>query len=298
LAETRERVVKELRPLLEHSRIVVMQGYVGATRDGFTTTLGSESSDLSAALVGASLGAKEIRIWKTVPGIFTADPELVPHAKLLRILSFEESEEIGRRGARVLFQTAAEPLVDTEANIIMRIASTKTAAKRSTVIQKTLPATRLRAAKPLTLVLDPQLFPLRVQQLKTDSSEASKKQPSHEDRRLVEHFKRTLDRATYSWTSERDRLVLVRRELRDEIKSALNAETHSMHEEPGVSTVSLVIRMEDGADLGSLSRQMLKSLRQFNVLSYFTVEHSLVAAVDQSQGVAALKKLHRDFFGS
>ena len=66
--------------LLGAGRIVVTQGYIGATEDGLTTTLGRGGSDYSAALFGAALGAEEVQIWTDVEGVLTCDPRIVPEA--------------------------------------------------------------------------------------------------------------------------------------------------------------------------------------------------------------------------
>src|SRR5213075_2074342 len=61
-------------------RIVVMGGYIGATKGGVVTTLGRGGSDYSAAIVGAAMQADEIQIWTDVDGMMTADPRIVPSA--------------------------------------------------------------------------------------------------------------------------------------------------------------------------------------------------------------------------
>lgn len=80
----------------------IVTGFIGATPDGKTTTLGRGGSDYSAAIVGAALGVKTIEIWTDVSGIMTADPRLVPGAKVVPELSFEEAGELAYFGAKVL----------------------------------------------------------------------------------------------------------------------------------------------------------------------------------------------------
>jgi aspartate kinase len=78
----------------------VVGGYVGATLQGVTTTLGKEGSDFSAAIVGAALGAREVQIWTDVDGMRTADPQLYPGARRIRTLSFAEALELSCSGAK------------------------------------------------------------------------------------------------------------------------------------------------------------------------------------------------------
>ncbi|HZF10950.1 MAG TPA: lysine-sensitive aspartokinase 3, partial [Thermoanaerobaculia bacterium] len=74
--ESDARLQARLRPIVEAGAVPVLGGYVGATRQGVTTTLGKEGSDFSAAIVGAALGADEVQIWTDVDGILSADPRL------------------------------------------------------------------------------------------------------------------------------------------------------------------------------------------------------------------------------
>jgi aspartate kinase len=98
-------------PLLADRRIPVIGGFVGATKDGVTTTLGRGGSDYSAAIVGAALGAREIQIWTDVDGMLTADPRLVPQARLVPHLSFAEASELAYFGAKVLHPATIQPAV-------------------------------------------------------------------------------------------------------------------------------------------------------------------------------------------
>lgn len=98
--ETEPRMRKALLPHLAEGRVPVVGGYVGATRQGVTTTLGKEGSDFSAAIVGAAIGAEEVQIWTDVDGMMTADPRLVPMARRIRTLSFNEALELACSGAK------------------------------------------------------------------------------------------------------------------------------------------------------------------------------------------------------
>jgi aspartate kinase len=98
--ETEPRLRDALLPHLEEGRIPVLGGYVGSTLDGVTTTLGKEGSDFSAAIVGAAIQAEEVQIWTDVDGIMTADPKIVPMARRIRTLSFNEALELACSGAK------------------------------------------------------------------------------------------------------------------------------------------------------------------------------------------------------
>ncbi|MBA3947702.1 MAG: aspartate kinase [Herpetosiphonaceae bacterium] len=112
LALTKIRADQRLRPLLERKLVPVVTGFLGATPAGVTTTLGRGGSDYSAAIIGAALEADEVVFYKEVDGVMTGDPQLVPDARVLPLLSYDEISELAYFGAKVLHPKAIQPLVD------------------------------------------------------------------------------------------------------------------------------------------------------------------------------------------
>jgi aspartate kinase len=112
-----------IRPVLASGRVPVTAGFVGATRDGATTTLGRGGSDYSAALLGAALHAREIQIWTDVDGMMTADPRLVTETRVVPRLSFAEASELAYFGAKVLHPSTILPAVAR--NIPVRILNSR-----------------------------------------------------------------------------------------------------------------------------------------------------------------------------
>jgi len=102
-------IQEEVRPLVESGHVPVIQGFIGSTRGGATTTLGFEGSDFTAALAGAALDVSNIEIWKDVNGIMTADPRIFAGARTVRNISFEEASELTFSGAKVLHPGTIEP---------------------------------------------------------------------------------------------------------------------------------------------------------------------------------------------
>jgi aspartate kinase len=98
-------------PLLRDGRIPVLGGFVGATANGITTTLGRGGSDYSAALLGAALDAESIEIWTDVDGMLTADPRVVDGARLIEQIRFDEASELASFGAKVLHPSTIAPAV-------------------------------------------------------------------------------------------------------------------------------------------------------------------------------------------
>jgi len=104
-------IVEHLRPVLQAGKVPVFQGFIGRTRDGITTTIGRGGSDYSAAIVGAALDAEDIQIWTDVDGIMTTDPRMVPEARRIKSISFDEAAELAYFGAKVLHPATIIPAV-------------------------------------------------------------------------------------------------------------------------------------------------------------------------------------------
>jgi len=109
-SETAVQMRAQLQPLLDQKRTPVLGGFIGATKEGVTTTMGRGSSDYSATLASAALNARETQIWTDVSGVHTADPMLVKSARTIPRLSYDEAEEMARLGAKVLHQRMFEPV--------------------------------------------------------------------------------------------------------------------------------------------------------------------------------------------
>lgn len=122
----------KLQPLLEIKSVPVLGGFIGATRKHVTTTLGRGSSDYSATLFGAALGAREVQIWTDVDGVMTADPDLVESASTISQISYEEASELARLGARVLHSKMIEPVTTQE--IPIRILNSRAPDRSGTLI--------------------------------------------------------------------------------------------------------------------------------------------------------------------
>lgn len=108
---TRHQLKERIEPLSEKNTVPVVSGYIAATQDGIVTTLGRGGSDYTATLIGAALAVDEVWIWTDVDGIMTADPKIVPSAKLLDELSYQEAAEMAIFGAKAMHPRALEPLM-------------------------------------------------------------------------------------------------------------------------------------------------------------------------------------------
>jgi aspartate kinase len=98
-------------PLIEAGKTPILGGFIGATTEGITTTLGRGGSDYTAALVGGGMHAGAIEIWTDVNGIMTTDPRICPDALRVKTISFEEAAELAYFGAKVLHPATILPAV-------------------------------------------------------------------------------------------------------------------------------------------------------------------------------------------
>ncbi|MGH9450640.1 MAG: aspartate kinase [Terriglobia bacterium] len=109
--ETNQKAKARLSPLRRRGVIPVITGFRGATRDGLCTTLGRGGSDYSGTIVGTALDADEIWIWTDVDGVMTADPRLVPRARIIPEISYREAVELSFFGAKVLHPKTIQPVI-------------------------------------------------------------------------------------------------------------------------------------------------------------------------------------------
>lgn len=107
-----EAARQHLLPIVREGRVPVLGGYIGSSiKGGITTTLGRGGSDYSASLIGAALKADGIEIWTDVDGMLTADPRVVPAARAIDQVGFEEASELASFGAKVLHPYTIAPAV-------------------------------------------------------------------------------------------------------------------------------------------------------------------------------------------
>ncbi len=110
LSRTEQAVTARLPALLGQGLLVIVPGFIGAGRAGEVVTLGRGGSDLTAAVLGRALGASDVVLWKDVPGCMTADPRIVPDARVVSTLDAREASELAYYGAKVLHPRTLVPL--------------------------------------------------------------------------------------------------------------------------------------------------------------------------------------------
>ncbi|MBZ4191081.1 aspartate kinase [Niabella beijingensis] len=107
---TQQQVDRQILPLIKEKKWVVTQGFIGATDENESTTLGREGSDYSAALFASMLHAESLTIWKDVESVMSADPKMIPDALPIHSLSYNEVIEMAYYGAQVIHPKTIKPL--------------------------------------------------------------------------------------------------------------------------------------------------------------------------------------------
>ncbi|HKD09441.1 MAG TPA: lysine-sensitive aspartokinase 3 [Bryobacteraceae bacterium] len=133
--ETYARLAATL-PALAKNKVVVMGGFIGATEDGVTSTLGRGGSDFTASIVGAGVSAEEIQIWTDVDGMLTADPTVMPGGLRVKTISFAEAAELAYFGAKVLHPATVVPAIERDIPVLI-LNSRRPEVKGTVIVSRT-----------------------------------------------------------------------------------------------------------------------------------------------------------------
>jgi aspartate kinase len=289
---TNQAIVERLAPVIEQGEVPVVQGFIAATRDGATTTLGFEGSDYTASIIGAALNAEDIQIWKDVPGLMTADPSVFAGARTVKACSFAEAADLTFLGAKVLHSKAIYPAASR--NIPLHIYNSKqpdaigtaigTAARSSNLIKS------IAYARPVTII-----------RAETETSANGSREATTDDvlKALLETLEKRRARALFTAASGSHVVVaLDSRDLkhggRDLVESISRYATATV--EPDKAVVSLVGE-ELGGDRSAASRA-LKALQETNidVILHGSSPRSISFTVEQAEVESVIARLHDVFF--
>lgn len=143
---------ERLDPLLEQGIVPVVTGFIAANQDGIVTTVGRGGSDYTATILGVALKADEVWIWTDVDGILTTDPKIVPAARMLPQLSYQEAAEMAIFGAKAMHPRALGPV--SKDNIPVRIRNTQNPKNMGTLITKEPAANETKPVKAVAMIKD------------------------------------------------------------------------------------------------------------------------------------------------
>ena len=284
-AEIEKRAAEILLPVVRRGEIPVVGGFIGSTPRGETTTLGRGGSDWSAALLGAALSASFVEIWTDVGGMMTADPRVVPEARVIDTISFDEASELAYFGARVLHPLTLAPAI--EKGIPVRIRNSRDPDPPGTEIRRDAPsgpsAVRSIASKGGIATVDIVTTRMLMATgfLKT----------------LFDVFARHDTAVDMVTTSEVSVSVTVDDVSRlDDIRRALE-EMADVEVSEGRAIVCLV-----GQDLKfkpGVAGRIFRAVEGINILmiSQGASRRNISFVVDEKEAPGAVRALHREFFG-
>tara|TARA_B110000211_G_C13954421_1_gene497666 strand:- start:41 stop:1003 length:963 start_codon:yes stop_codon:yes gene_type:complete len=115
-----ELTLSNVQAQVGKASLIVTQGFIGSTSNNFTTTLGREGSDYSAAIFGYALNAESVTIWKDVPGVLNGDPREFSDTQLLHQISYREAIELAFYGASVIHPKTIQPLQRKEIPLFVK----------------------------------------------------------------------------------------------------------------------------------------------------------------------------------
>lgn len=117
---TQVRITEELLPVFHSVDAVVTQGFIGVTSENFTTTLGREGSDYTAAIFAYCTDAESLTIWKDVPGVLNADPKWFDDTRLIPQMTYQDAIELTYYGATVIHPKTIKPLQNKNIPLLVR----------------------------------------------------------------------------------------------------------------------------------------------------------------------------------
>ncbi len=117
---TQELVNTQLLPEIKDGKVIVTQGFIGGTSENFTTTLGREGSDYTAAILAYACNAESVTIWKDVPGVLNADPKWFDETKKLEQISYQDAIELAYYGATVIHPKTIKPLQNKKIPLLVK----------------------------------------------------------------------------------------------------------------------------------------------------------------------------------
>jgi aspartokinase/homoserine dehydrogenase 1 len=278
--------------------IPVVTGFIGATTDGRTTTIGRNGSDYTAAIIGAALKASVIEIWTDVDGVMSADPRSVPSAFALPEMSYEEAAEMSYFGAKVLHSAAIAPAVAK--GIPIHIKNTLNPAAPGTVISR-VPGEWDGAAKGITSVGGIALLTLRGLSMVGVPGTAERLFRALASRRVnVILISQASSEHTICFAVSRSDVPEAIRAVGEEFRLELQQALTTLDERPDQTIVAVVGEGMKGKP--GVSGKIFASLGRHNVnvsaIAQGGSERNISFVVDSTQEVRAVNVIHQAFFES
>lgn len=276
--------------------IPVVTGFVAATEDGQTTTIGRNGSDYTAAIVGAAMDASVIEIWTDVDGVLSADPRVVSSAFVLPEMTYEEAMELSYFGANVIHPAAIAPAVAK--GIPIHIKNTLNPSAPGTVIAKK-GDDRTRVAKGITSISDITLLTLRGLSMVGVPGTAERLFRALAGRRVnVILISQASSEHTICFAVSRADAAEATRAVRDEFRLELHHGLTTLDARPDQTIVAIVgdgMRGTPGVS-GRVFDAVGRHHINVSAIAQGASERNISFVVDSAQHVRALNVIHQSFF--
>ena len=290
LPDTYDKINAACKPHLAAGKIMVVTGFIAKDKNGDITTIGRSGSDYSASIFGAALKVDEIQVWKDVPGVMTCDPSLIPGAKPLPRLTFEEASELAYYGAEVLHPATIVPAL--KLGIPVRVQHTFNPDAEGTLIT---PEGSLDNSHPVKCIVykeDQTLINVRSERMLGMEGFMARLFSTFEKHRVV------IDMISTSEVSVSMTTDLTDEQRLDELRADLE-EIAKVEIRPKKCLVAIV--GEGQRHTIGLAARAFKAVASANVslqmISQGASEINVTFLIDNSEIPPAVKALHKEFFG-
>lgn len=282
----------------KHGRntIAVMTGFLGATPDGRTTTIGRNGSDYSAAITGGALSADMIEIWTDVDGVLSADPRAVRSAFVLPQLSYEEAMEMSYFGASVLHSATIAPAVAKGIPVLIK--NTLNADAPGTLISKEIDM-RFGAAKGITSVDNITLLTLRGMSMVGVPGTAERLFGALASASVnVILISQASSEHTICFAVRTDDAARARQAIAGEFRYELQSKLTSLDERPSQTIVAVVGEGMRGTPgiAGTIFQTLGWNKVNVSAIAQGASERNISFVIDSSQKAFALNVVHDKFF--
>lgn len=296
---TDSSIHRYFRRLYAHSGrdiLPIVTGFIGASEDGRTTTIGRNGSDYTASILGAALGASVIEIWTDVDGVLSADPRAVPSAFVVPQLSYEEAMELSYFGASVLHSATIAPAVRKRIPILIK--NTLKPSAPGTLISTRADSWE-GAAKGITSIDRVVLFTLRGFNMvgTPGASERLFRALASRQVNVILISQASSEHTICFAVSERDAHA-ARKAISQEFHFELKDKLTSFEEKPSQTIVAVVgegMRGTPGV-AGKVFQSLGRDAINISAIAQGASERNISFVVHASQKVRALNVIHQAFF--
>ncbi len=280
--------------------IPIVTGFIGKTKDGRTTTLGRNSSDYSATIIGAALNASRIEIWTDVDGVYSADPHLVGSAFIQPAMSYLEAIELSHFGGKVIHASTLKPVIEKSIPILIKNTLNPEASGTYIVANTNSVAAKQWNVKSVTAVDDVSLIIWKNFKA-TDAAHMNERIyrvfSSVHIQPLI-HLEGSPNNHVYIAIKQIDRekvLKGLQREFKLEFKHKLVA-IEERHSQCIVAIVGDGMKQLPPDSAGKMFQFLGKMDIAINAIVYGASERNVCLVIDSAKQIRALNLIHQAFF--